>query len=116
MLTDETSNLLLNYSYPGNIRELENIIEYALAISRGRYITSKELPSILQNGTAPQDRVLPLKDGSYQYNMSRFETDLIMETLRKSKGNQSSAARFLSISERKLRSRMEILGIENTFR
>ena len=49
-------------------------------------------------------------------SMSRFETKLISNALNESAGNQSSAARFLGISERKLRSRMEILNIENTFR
>ena len=116
LLTEETNNLLVNYSYPGNIRELENIIEYALAISRGRYITSRELPSILQNEKILQEVDTFPESDSYADSMSQFEIKLINNALNKSEGNQSSAARALAISERKLRSRMEILNIENTFR
>lgn len=116
LLTEETNNILLNYSYPGNIRELENIIEYALAISRGRYITSRELPSILNNEKNLQEKDNFAESDSYKKSMSQFETNLINNALNKSLGNQSSAARSLEISERKLRSRMEILNIDNTYR
>jgi len=116
LLTDETNNLLINYNYPGNIRELENIIEYAIAIGRGNYITSKELPLVLQNKPDIKEKEFSIQTKDYNQNMIQFETELIKKTLNKTKGNQSSAARFLGISERKLRSRMEILGIENTFR
>ncbi|RLD29556.1 MAG: two-component system response regulator [Bacteroidetes bacterium] len=116
LLTDETNNLLINYSYPGNIRELENIIEYAIAIGRGKYITQKELPVILQNRSSIEDINSIQVTENYTKNMAQFETELINNALNKSAGNQSSAARSLGISERKLRSRMEILGIENTFR
>ncbi len=116
MLTDETNDLLINYSYPGNIRELENIIEYAIAIGRGKYITSKELPQILQSN--PGENVEKILQGTEDYNKSmiNFETIFIKNILNKSGGNQSAAARSMGISERKLRSRMEILEIENTFR
>lgn len=115
LLTEVTNELLMNYSYPGNIRELENIIEYAIAIGRGKYITSNELPQILRNQTDGEKEQVE-KTGDYSKSMSQFETNLINSSLRKEGGNQSSAARSLGITERKLRSRMEILEIENTFR
>lgn len=115
ILTDETNDLLINYSYPGNIRELENIIEYAIAIGRSKYITSNELPQILQNKTTIEDKSITQSE-DYSKSMIQFETNLINNALIKESGNQSSAARSLGISERKLRSRMEILDIENTFR
>ena len=115
-LTDEAHNLLVNYSYPGNIRELENIIEYALALSRNGIITSRELPAILQKNSEVQSNELFSENGSYENTMMQFETHLIVEALQKSKGNQSAAAAFLGISERKLRSRMNILHIKNRFR
>ena len=116
LLTDETNNLLINYSYPGNIRELENIVEYAIAIGRGKYITRKELPAILQSKSDIEENKSLQETESYNKNMVQFESKLINNALNKSDGNQSSAARSLGISERKLRSRMEILGITNTFR
>jgi DNA-binding NtrC family response regulator len=116
LLTDETNDLLMNYSYPGNIRELENIIEYSIAIGRGKYITSKELPAILQSEKKFQEDTLQIKTTDYTANMALFETNLVNEALNTAEGNQSAAARSLGISERKLRSRMEILEIQNTFR
>ncbi|MDA3938853.1 MAG: sigma-54 dependent transcriptional regulator [Spirochaetia bacterium] len=116
LLTDETNDLLMNYSYPGNIRELENIIEYSIAIARGKYITSKELPAILQSEKKFQEDTLQIKTTDYTANMALFETNLVNEALNTAEGNQSAAARSLGISERKLRSRMEILEIQNTFR
>lgn len=115
-LTDETNDLLINYSYPGNIRELENILEYALAISRNGTITTKELPAILKKNPEDQGGTDFSGIESYSEKMILFESHLILGALRKTKGNQSSAARYLGISERKLRSRMEILGIKNPFR
>ncbi len=115
-LTDETNDLLINYSYPGNIRELENIIEYAIAIGRGNYITSKELPLIIQSNPTKNEEIVIKGTEDYSQSMIKFETNLIHNALNKTNGNQSSAARSLGISERKLRSRMEILDIENTFR
>ncbi len=109
-LTDESYDLLLQYNYPGNIRELENIIEYALAIGRGNYITSRELPSVLQVNE------ISSQGSGYDERISQFESKMITDALRRSRGNQSSAARYLGISERKLRSRMGILGVKNTFR
>ena len=116
LLTDETNDLLINYSYPGNIRELENIIEYAIAIGRGTYITSKELPQILQSNPNIKNEELVIKSEDYSQNMTQFEINFITNALNKTGGNQSAAARSLGITERKLRSRMEILEIENTFR
>jgi DNA-binding NtrC family response regulator len=115
ILTDETNDLLINYSYPGNIRELENIIEYAIAIGRSKYITSNELPQVLKI-QSNIDAEQMVQSDDYSKSMSQFEKNLIISSLHKEGGNQSSAARSLRISERKLRSRMEILGIENTFR
>ncbi len=115
-LTDEAFNLLVNYAYPGNIRELENIIEYALALSRNGIISSKELPTILQNSSITLEDKLFAKNTGYIDRMSSFETRIIEESLEKTKGNQSAAAADLGISERKLRSRMNILHINNSFR
>ncbi len=113
--TQEAVNLLTSYTYPGNIRELENILEYALIISRSNYITSEDLPSILHS--ADTGKGLFAEDsGSYETRMINFERDIIISALEETKGNQSEAARKLEISERKLRSRMNILGLENTYR
>ncbi len=116
VLTDEASLLLMNYAYPGNIREMENIIEYAVALSRGNVITRKELPAILQNQGPLGPNDSRVTGSSYADNMKHFEMQLLTDVLEKASGNQSAAARALGISERKFRSRMDILGLKNTFR
>lgn len=114
--TDEASFLLTNYTYPGNIREMENIIEYAIALSRGNVITRKELPAILR-GVIPENQSAHESPGNnYEESMKIFESRLLTEALENASGNQSAAARILGISERKLRSRMTILGLTNPFR
>ncbi len=116
ILTENAHSLLVSYPYPGNIREMENIIEYALALSRNGTITTKELPEILQKSSGIETELLFAEESGYNDKMTRFESQIIRSTLNKCEGNQSAAARKLGISERKLRSRMAILGIENTFR
>ncbi len=115
-LTDEAAFLLTNYSYPGNIRELENIIEYAIALSRGNVITRNELPAILQREIPGIQSVSGSLENNYEESMEAFESRLLTEALESASGNQSAAARTLGISERKLRSRMAILGLKNPFR
>jgi len=113
--TEEAAKLLVAYSYPGNIRELENILEYALIISRSGYITSEDLPAIMQSDTA--ETSVPEASGEgYEKKLRNFETRIILDALKEAGGNQSRAARNLGISERKLRSRMTILNIENPYR
>ena len=116
VLTEDAHSLLVDYSYPGNIRELENIIEYAIALSRNGTITSRELPGILHQSLKIVPDTLFSEESSYLEKMTHFESMIILNALDESKGNQSSAARSLGISERKLRSRMAIIGIENRFR
>ncbi len=113
--TEEAAKLLVAYSYPGNIRELENILEYALIISRSGYITSEDLPAIIHSAASEMPEE-PAEGTGYEEKLRNFETRIILDALKEAGGNQSRAARYLGISERKLRSRMNILDIENPYR
>jgi DNA-binding NtrC family response regulator len=110
--TSEAMDQLMKYSYPGNIRELENIIERAVVFCRDEYITKADLPNQInkiseKNIFDPTD----LEDG-YDKKVKSFEKEIILEALSRTDGNKSAAARFLNITERHLRSRMEIIGIK----
>jgi two-component system NtrC family response regulator len=107
----EAWNALLRYDFPGNVRELENIIQRAVILARGETMTLKELPTVVKgpgseplasSGTQPHD--LP---GA----VDRLEKDLVFESLRLNAGNQSKAARDLGISERNLRYRLKKWGV-----
>jgi len=109
-ISKEAWNALVRYDYPGNVRELENIIQRAVILARGETIMLKELPTVVKgsgnepvasSGTRPHD--LP---GA----VDRLEKDLVFESLRLNAGNQSKAARDLGISERNLRYRLKKWG------
>lgn len=105
-ITAEGMNLLMRYDYPGNVRELENIIERAVILARDEYITTAELPlsSSHQPATIPGN-TLPEQ-------VEELEKRLIQEALARSGNVQTRAALQLGISERVLRYKMEKYGIE----
>ncbi|KUO59951.1 transcriptional regulator [bacterium BRH_c32] len=106
-ISKEAFDYLLKYSFPGNIRELENIIERGIVLSRSELLTMEDFPNLdLPSQANTLLDPLNLEDG-YETKMNAYENEMIQEALRKSSGNKSAAARMLGISERHLRSRLE---------
>jgi transcriptional regulator with GAF, ATPase, and Fis domain len=110
-LTADARNVLLRYSWPGNIRELENIIQKACLLSEDTRIDAQDiaLPKSLSNTTPAGNAASPvitLKD--YR---SRAEHEIIEQTLRKTGGNISQAAKLLDIDRKWLMKKMEDLTI-----
>ena len=103
---------LMKYNYPGNVRELENIIEHSVIFSRDENIALEDLPLQVE---ASSDKLIidPRNlDNEYDEKMKTFESEMIKEALKRTEGNQSAAARILNITERHLRSRLERLGMK----
>lgn len=104
--------LLKDYHFPGNVRELENIIERAMALCEGDEIQVHDLQ--LPKSTPTQGSASA--DMSLTANLDGFledqEKELILETLKKTKWNRTAAARLLGISFRTLRYRLKKFGIE----
>jgi DNA-binding NtrC family response regulator len=115
-ISKQAQDYLMRYHFPGNIRELENIIERAVVMARDEVITTNDLPAGLSVTT--EQIILDPHNFNDNFNdkVSAFETAMIDEALKIKKGNQSQAARMLGISERHLRSRMQKLQIVNTMR
>ncbi len=85
--------LLMHYEYPGNIRELENIIEHAFVLCHGSTIQLSHLPPEIQGGTMESnDSSLP-----FEKKLKAQELELIQKTLRKFNGNRTLAARELGL-------------------
>ncbi|MBK7105615.1 MAG: sigma-54-dependent Fis family transcriptional regulator [Ignavibacteriae bacterium] len=110
-VSSEALDILMKYDYPGNIRELENIIERAVVLCRSDYITKSDLPNLINK--ISEKKIFDttnLEDG-YENKVRSFEKEIILESLSRTNGNKSAAARLLNITERHLRSRIEILNI-----
>ena len=112
-ISKEALDKLMKFDYPGNIRELENMIEHAVVMSRSEYINISDLPKQVEI-MSEQSLLDPthIEDG-HEKKMHAFETVMIKEALKMTNGNQSAAARKLGITERHLRSRLEKLHIKN---
>ena len=106
-LSKEAKDLLMNYRYPGNIRELENIIERAVVLSRGDSITTQDLPLNLRESKV-EDLMKEAAGGrSLRETLEEIERLRITQALEKSHGVQTKAAEELGISERVLRYKMK---------
>lgn len=92
-ISPEAMELLKTYDYPGNVRELENIIERGVAITTGKAVEMAHLPDDLRNLTIHTFRK---KDGRIS-SLEEQERDYIQWVLREAKGNQTVAAQILGI-------------------
>lgn len=107
-VTREARNLLIRYDYPGNVRELENIIERAIVISRGSLLTLEDLPfqeALCTSGTETDDE--QSQEGSLLLAVENLERGMIRDALERAAFNQSQAAKLLGISERMLRYKLK---------
>jgi DNA-binding NtrC family response regulator len=112
-ISKEAQDYLMKYHFPGNVRELENLIERAVVMAREEVITTHDLPPGLSL-TSEQSILDPYNFADdYLVKVAAFEKAMIVQALEMKKGNQSQAARLMGISERHLRSRMQKLNIIN---
>jgi two-component system, NtrC family, response regulator PilR len=106
---------LTSYSFPGNVRELENVIERAVALARGESIEADGLPPTVIEGRELGSAVtIPEAGVDLDALMGDFERSLLLEALRQSGGVKKRAAQRLGISFRSFRYRLEKLGLEES--
>jgi two-component system response regulator PilR (NtrC family) len=112
-LSDEAMARLLAYRFPGNVREMENAIERAVALTRGPVIQVDALPRSLLEREEPEPAPrIPREGVNLDKLVEDYERNLILEALRPAGGVKKKAARLLGISFRSFRYRLEKLGIE----
>ncbi len=100
----EAMDWIMKYLWPGNIRELENIIERAVVLARGEIISTQDLPPQLKPA-ADGNSIIPGK--SLPDTVADLEKTLIRQALLEAHGNQSEAARALGLTERNLRYKLK---------
>ncbi len=113
-LTQDALQALQAYDFPGNVRELENVLERALTLAGGAEITAADLQ--LNGGqTADPDGPadLDLSGLPLPEKLENIERQAILEALEKARYNRTAAAKLLGVSFRALRYRMERLGIKD---
>ncbi|HBA86572.1 MAG TPA: sigma-54-dependent Fis family transcriptional regulator [Geobacter sp.] len=106
--TSEAMQLLTSYSWPGNIRELENAIERAAILTRGRLITPETLPV----WRSPQAASEPAKHSARMVSLETVEREHILHVLKAAGNNKSRAAKVLEIARRTLDRKIEEYGLE----
>jgi two-component system, NtrC family, response regulator PilR len=108
----DAKKLLQTYAYPGNVRELENILERAMALADGAEIQASDL------NLAPDPSFIPTADalgslpGNLQDYLDKVEREALLKALEQTRHNKTAAARLLGVTFRSLRYRLERLGIE----
>jgi two-component system NtrC family response regulator len=110
-LSKEAVDLLIKYNFPGNVRELENIIERAVVLCRSKVITVNDLPNIV-TGFKAEKEIAVNENTSLIEQVEELEKKLIYDALSKSNGNQSQAGRMLGLTERNLRYKMQKYDIK----
>ncbi|RYZ65646.1 MAG: sigma-54-dependent Fis family transcriptional regulator, partial [Proteobacteria bacterium] len=120
--SEEAMDALRAYGWPGNIRELENVVERAVLFSDDKMIRLQDLPNELKNpatvglreGQTDTALQLPSDSGLKEHvkvAMSRLERELVSRALEQTHGNVTHAARLLKISRKGLQLKMKELGL-----
>ncbi|TYO97322.1 sigma-54-dependent transcriptional regulator [Desulfallas thermosapovorans] len=105
-ISPRAMELLCNYHWPGNIRELQNVIERAAIICQGSIINPEHLPRELYASTKPSSGLV-LELPEQGISLEEVEKELIIKALEKSGGNQTKAAQLLGITRSALLYRIQ---------
>lgn len=101
---NDTMQLFQSYSWPGNLRQMKNVIKYATLLATGRYITRKELPEELTENL--------LSHANIQLKNVEHERDLIRKALQECGNNKTRAAQLLGIDRKTLYNKLKIYQLD----
>jgi two-component system response regulator PilR (NtrC family) len=115
-ISPEALRILVNYDFPGNVRELQNIIERAVALESGQGLTAQNLSSYLDQQIStkkvPIDLEIPSEGIDLEKVVEDLERTLLLKALDKTKGIKKKAAELLHINFRSMRYRLEKYGLD----
>jgi DNA-binding NtrC family response regulator len=113
-ITAAAVSQLMGYHWPGNIRQLENSVERAVALSSGRLIDVNDIHlDTIQGKTAAASSSSGAQFLPEGMTLEQWEDNMIREGLRRANGNKSQAARLLGLSRNALRYRLSKLGVDD---
>ncbi len=111
-LSPEAMSILMAHNFPGNVRELENIIEYATVVCKNSLIKIENLPENLLQSLDRRNKTAPPKTGEKAFSLEAVEKDFIRETLRKNDWNRKAAAAQMGVHPSTLWRRIKRLNLE----
>jgi Nif-specific regulatory protein len=104
-------NMMMAYHWPGNVRELENCIERAVLTANDPVIHGYNMPPSLQTSDQTNTAMLPPQGASLKAMVDSYERELIIDALKKHRGNATAAARELNATQRIINYRIKQLDI-----
>jgi two-component system response regulator PilR (NtrC family) len=115
LITDDAIARLMEYRFPGNVRELENVIERAVALSRSKVIDLESLPPAVLSPAACADspRITSTEGIDLEMMLDEYEGGLLKEALQAANGVKKRAAKLVGVSFRSFRYRLEKLGLDH---
>jgi DNA-binding NtrC family response regulator len=124
--SEDAMNLLRAYEWPGNIRELRNVIERAAVVAEGTLVDVLDLPASLVRaaparlpragavGSSGNVDPGPEEDGDFKTTMERFEVQVLLKALERCGDNQTRAARYLSMPLRTLVHKIKVHNLRRS--
>jgi two-component system response regulator PilR (NtrC family) len=114
-ISDDAMTRLIEYRFPGNVRELENVIERAVALSRSELIDFDSLPPAVLSPTERADapRISSTEGINLEEMLNEYESGLLKEALQAANGVKKRAAKLVGVSFRSFRYRLEKLGLDH---
>ncbi len=109
--SEESMSVLMDYGYPGNVRELQNLVERLVVLKKTGYIDLEDLPEKFYSAKREVPSQLDIEKG-YECLVSDFEKTLILQALNETKGVKSKAAQKLSMNRTTLIEKMKRLGLD----
>ncbi len=106
-VSEDALKILVDYDWPGNVRQLESVVERALLLGEGDAIVPADLPPAVRAGITGARSPLGIEIPDTGIDLEGLERGLILKALEKADGNQTRAARLLGLSRRTLQYRLE---------